>query len=71
MTTPAPRSADPVREVWKAVRWYVREVTGGSAYDRYLARHERDHPGVPALDEATFWRQRVDGREGEPPQRCC
>ena len=69
MTAPSP--ADPVREVWRAVRWYVREVTGGSSYDRYLARHGRDHPDVPALDERAFWRQRVDGREGEPPQRCC
>ena len=56
----------------RSVRWYVRELSGESAYDRYLARQRRDHPGQPPLDARTWWRQRLDDREdGPPPARCC
>lgn len=58
-------------ELLRGLRWYVREVSGDAAYDHYLARHLRRHPGEPPLDVRTFWRQRLDGRDGEPPQRCC
>jgi len=60
-----------VQQAWQGLRWYVREVSGGTAYERYLARHERENPGRLPLEERSFWRQRVDGKEGEPPQRCC
>ena len=53
------------------LRWYVREVSGESAYDRYLERHLREHPDAPPLDSRTWWRQRTDGGDGKPPQRCC
>ena len=58
-------------QLWHGLRWYVREVSGGSAYDRYLARHLRERPGEAPLDAPTFWRQRTDGGDGKPPQRCC
>ena len=59
------------RTALQSVRWYVREVSGETAYTRYLARHAASHPGEPAQDERTWWRERSDGRDGEPPQRCC
>ena len=64
-------SPDGWYQVWDGLRWYLREVSGGSAYDRYLARHRRDRPDEEPLDERTFWRQRTDGGDGVPPTRCC
>ena len=58
-------------ELWRVLRWYVREVSGGSAYERYLVRHRRDSPGEAPLDERTFWRHRTDGGDDVPPARCC
>jgi uncharacterized short protein YbdD (DUF466 family) len=53
------------------VRWYVREVTGESAYDRYLEHASRAHDGVAALDRRSFERQRQDLENARPQQRCC
>ncbi|MGY1437881.1 YbdD/YjiX family protein [Streptomyces reniochalinae] len=56
------------------VRWYVRELTDESAYERYVA-HVRDHQGpqasVPSRREFERWR--TDAREGDPREgfRCC
>lgn len=56
----------------RSVRWYVRELSGESAYDHYLARQLRDHPDQPPLDARTWWRHRLDDQEGgPPPARCC
>ena len=55
------------RGVW----WYLREVTGESAYDRYVA-HERAHdPDADVLDRRAFERQRQDRYGAQPQQRCC
>lgn len=53
----------------RAVRWYVRELLGDSAYERYRDRHAREHPGAPPLTEREFWRARSDGRATGPG--CC
>jgi uncharacterized short protein YbdD (DUF466 family) len=45
----------------RAVRWYVRELMGDSAYERYRARHAREHPGAAPLGEREFWRRRTEG----------
>ncbi|GEB50603.1 MULTISPECIES: YbdD/YjiX family protein [Streptomyces] len=56
------------------VRWYVRELTDESAYERYVA-HVRAHRGpdaaVPGRRE--FERRRTDAREADPREgfRCC
>ena len=55
----------------RGVRWYVREVTGESAYDRYLEHASRAHDGVAALDRRSFERQRQDLENARPQQRCC
>lgn len=53
--------------------WYVRELTGESAYERYVA-HARSHdPDAAVLSRREFERGRTDAREGDPRQgfRCC
>lgn len=55
----------------RAVRWYVGEVMGEGDYARYLAHHDRQHPGEPAMDRRAFERWRMDEREREPQGRCC
>lgn len=53
----------------RAVRWYVRELMGDSAYERYRARHAREHPDVAPLGEREFWRARGAGATTGPG--CC
>ena len=53
------------------VRWYLREVTGESAYDRYVAHMRADHPSQPVMTRREFERRRQDDREDRPQARCC
>ncbi|MFE2944293.1 CstA-like transporter-associated (seleno)protein [Streptomyces sp. NPDC059255] len=74
--------ADRVRHVAGRIRWYVREFTGESAYERYVA-HARAHAdaaagagtgagagaGDPAggiMTRRAFERSRTDAREADP-----
>jgi len=59
------------RRAWRGLRWYLREVTGESAYDRYLAHERSAHPDSPVLTRAQFERQRQDLAGARPQQRCC
>lgn len=55
------------------IRWYVRELTGESAYERYVA-HVRHHaPDAPVPGRREFERRRADAREDDPRSgfRCC
>lgn len=60
-----------LRGVVRGVRWYVRELTGEAAYDRYVAAHGRTHPDHPPLTRAQWWRERDDVRERASHERCC
>jgi uncharacterized short protein YbdD (DUF466 family) len=55
----------------KAVRWYLRELTGESAYDHYVEHQCREHPGGPMLSRRDFERQRMAELESRPGIRCC
>lgn len=55
----------------RGVRWYVRELTGEAAYDRYVASHARTHPDHAPLTRAQWWRARDDVRERASHERCC
>ncbi|MBF0687130.1 MAG: YbdD/YjiX family protein [Cellulomonas sp.] len=57
--------------VGRGVRWYVRELTGEAAYDRYAAAHARSHPAHAPLTRAQWWRARDDARESMAHERCC
>ncbi|MBO3094018.1 YbdD/YjiX family protein [Cellulomonas dongxiuzhuiae] len=60
-----------VGRVGRGVRWYVRELTGEAAYDRYVAAHARTHPDHAPLTRAQWWRARDDARESMAHERCC
>ena len=60
-----------VREVFTGVRWYLREVSGESAYDRYVEHARRDHPDEPVMSRRDFERRRQDARENQTQARCC
>ena len=53
------------------VAWYLREVSGESAYDRYVEHRRREHPGEPVMSRRDFERRRQDAREARPQARCC
>ena len=48
-----------------------RDFTGESAYDKYVARHAREHPDHPPLAERDFWRQRAAFDEENVSTGCC
>ena len=56
-----------LRFVW----WYVREVSGETAYDRYVEHTRRNHVGEPVMSRRDFERHRQDARENQPQARCC
>jgi uncharacterized short protein YbdD (DUF466 family) len=57
--------------LWRGVRWYLRELTGESQYDRYLERHAREHAGAPPLSRREFERRRIADRDAKLGSRCC
>lgn len=59
--------------VLRGVRWYVRELTDESAYDRYVAHVRGEHPEAPVPTRRAFERMRTERQEGDPRQgfRCC
>jgi uncharacterized short protein YbdD (DUF466 family) len=59
------------RQLVSGVRWYLREVSGESGYDRYVAHMRRDHPTQPVMTRREFERWRQDDREARPRARCC
>ncbi|MET9788362.1 YbdD/YjiX family protein [Streptomyces canus] len=63
----------PLRRAFRAVRWYVRELTDESAYDRYVAHVRQDHPQAPVPTRRAFERMRTERQEEDPRQgfRCC
>ena len=66
-TSPAARLVRAAR----AVRWYLRGITGADAYERYLEHHARTHCELPPMTEREFWRDRTDAMERNPTSRCC
>jgi uncharacterized short protein YbdD (DUF466 family) len=59
------------RRVLTGVRWYLREVAGESAYDRYVSHMRVDHPTQPVMTRREFERRRQDDRDARPQARCC
>ncbi|GAB2829593.1 YbdD/YjiX family protein [Streptomyces sp. NPDC054796] len=55
------------------VRWYMRELTDESAYDRYVAHLRAHDPAAEVPSRRDFERERTDARDGDPRQgfRCC
>ena len=59
------------RRLLRTVHWYLRELTGEAEYDRYHARHLRNHPQAPVPTRREYERMRTQRRETEPQARCC
>ncbi|WP_319789540.1 MULTISPECIES: YbdD/YjiX family protein [Streptomyces] len=55
------------------LRWYVTELTGENAYQRYRERAEAADPGAPLLSRREFERMRTDRRYADPTSHhgCC
>jgi uncharacterized short protein YbdD (DUF466 family) len=64
-------AAERVRAFGRGVRWYLREVSGESAYDRYVAHMRLQHPDALVMSRRDFERARQDHREANPRARCC
>ena len=60
-----------VKHAFSGVRWYLREFSGESAYDRYVEHRRREHPDEPVMSRRDFERRRQDAREARPQARCC
>ncbi len=60
-----------VKEAFAGVRWYLREVSGETAYDRYVEHLRRDHPDAIVMSRRDFERMRMDDRDANPRARCC
>jgi uncharacterized short protein YbdD (DUF466 family) len=60
-----------VKQAFAGVRWYLREVSGESGYDRYVEHMRRDHPDQPVMSRRDFERQRQKLRESRQRARCC
>ncbi|MFG2649229.1 CstA-like transporter-associated (seleno)protein [Streptomyces sp. NPDC048436] len=55
------------------VRWYARELTDESAYDRYVEHTRTTHPEASTPSRREFERMRTDQQESDPRRgfRCC
>ena len=90
--TPPPSTPQPadrasarhrVRQILTRARTLWRDMTGESAYDRYLERYAREHaqcphghggaqePGHGPMSEREFWRARAKQAETEINASCC
>jgi uncharacterized short protein YbdD (DUF466 family) len=58
-------------EVVGGVRWYLKEVSGETAYDRYVEHVRRDHPDAIVMSRRDYERLRQDRRNDNPRARCC
>lgn len=55
----------------QGARWYLAELTGRAAYERYRAHALREHPGREPLSRGAWFRARQDAAQARPQQRCC
>jgi uncharacterized short protein YbdD (DUF466 family) len=60
-----------LKQAYGGVRWYLREVSGESAYDRYVEHMRRDHPEQVVMSRREYERQRMRMRDEKPRARCC
>jgi len=60
-----------LRQAVDGIVWYLREVSGDAAYDRYVATTQRHDPQAPVLSRREFERHRMGAREDPSQPRCC
>ncbi len=60
-----------LRSAARGALGYLREVSGETAYDRYVEHLRRDHPDQPVMSRSDFERRRMRMRDENPRARCC
>lgn len=62
-----------VRRLASRIRWFWRELTGESGYDRYVVYVRTHRPHAPVLSRREFERRRTDAADTDPRKgfRCC
>lgn len=67
------RAVAGLRRASRRVWWFVTELTGENAYQRYVERARGENPAEPVLDRRQFERRRTDTRATDPRDgfRCC
>ena len=60
-----------LRDAVSGVRWYLREVSGESRYERYVEHMRHDHPGQAVMSRREYERERMRMRDENPRARCC
>ena len=65
------RAMSAIRQAWRAFAWYLREVTGESDYERYVAHLRAHHPDQPPPTVKEYWRERYAYEAAHPRSRCC
>ena len=60
-----------IKDMARGVRWYLREVSGETAYERYVRHMRADHADQPVMSRRDFERRRQDQRELNQRARCC
>ena len=55
-----------VREAFAGVRWYLREVSGETAYERYVEHLRREHPDAIVMSRRDFERMRHGRPQRQP-----
>lgn len=51
--------------------WYVTELTGENAYDRYVEHLRRHHPEAQVPSRRAFEKERMDARDADPREGNC
>jgi uncharacterized short protein YbdD (DUF466 family) len=62
----ASRILQAIRSTW----WYLKELSGENAYDRYLEIHTATHPSKSPMGRGEFYRQRQDEKYNNSGSRC-
>jgi uncharacterized short protein YbdD (DUF466 family) len=60
-----------LRELTRGVAWSLREVSGETGYERYVAHVRREHPDAIVMSRRAYERWRQDDRDHNPRARCC
>ena len=63
--------ADLTRRVWRAIVWYLREVSGEARYGRYVEHLRAEHPGRATMSVREFNDARDEYERLHPTGCCC
>ena len=63
--------SNALRQGARGLARYLREVSGETAYERYVEHRRREHPDDPVMSRRDFERWRMDQRDENPGARCC